>query len=193
MIVLSFMLFLQRLLQLIIMFGNYFSHTLITPKRLYLSSTAVFVHLLMIYPLKKWPRFFQNAHAPLIILTHSTFIFNDKSVFADDQLITFIGQQMIIFVCVVLLSGSWVYTCLGILATYIITILFFALIVDLYVGVIAPQLFLFQLILSFIAYFCEKKYKFEFLQIKQNQTMKRELENLIESLPESILLYEQSN
>lgn len=163
MFLISLMLFFQRLLQLIIMIGNFFTHTLITDKRLWLSSIAIGAHLISLIPLKLYPRIFQKIHAPMLILTHTTFVFNDKSVFMDDQLITFLGQQMIIFVCVVVLSDSWLCTFLSILVTYIITVVFFAVKIELYVGVLAPQMFLFLLILTFTAYFCEKKYKFEFL------------------------------
>ena len=46
------------------------------------------------------------------------------------------------------------------------------------------------LVLSYKTYFMERKYKLEFLQIKQNKTMRRELRHMLEVLPEGILIYD---
>jgi uncharacterized membrane protein len=57
-------------------------------------------------------------------------------------------------------------------------------------GVIIPQFILLYVVLTYKTYFIEKKYKSEFLQIKQNKTMKREFRHMLEVVPEGILIYE---
>ena len=44
--------------------------------------------------------------------------------------------------------------------------------------------------LIYISYFCESKYKHEFLQIKYNRKLKNELKHILEIVPEAIVIYD---
>ena len=57
-------------------------------------------------------------------------------------------------------------------------------------GVIIPQFVLLYMVLTYKTYFVELKYKSEFLQIKQNKTLKREFRHMLEVVPEGILIYD---
>ena len=43
--------------------------------------------------------------------------------------------------------------------------------------------------LAYLAYFCERRIKTEFLQLKENEQMKDELRHILEVVPEAILIY----
>ena len=90
----------------------------------------------------------------------------------------------------VLLNSRWLVTFFGLLCTTTITAVFFTLRLKIYEGVVVPQLVVMLVVLTYITYFCEKKYKHEFFQIKQNQMLTKEFKHLLELVPESILLYE---
>ena len=60
-------------------------------------------------------------------------------------------------------------------------------------GVNVPQFALLFITLAYMNYFIEKKFKSEFLQIKQNKTMKREFRHMLEVVPEGILIYEPTS
>ena len=47
-----------------------------------------------------------------------------------------------------------------------------------------------MIVLTYKTYFMERKSKMEFLQIKQNKTMKKELRHMLEVVPEGILIYD---
>lgn len=49
---------------------------------------------------------------------------------------------------------------------------------------------IFCIILVFIAYFCDKKGKEEFLQVKLNKRLNEEMRHIIEVVPEGILIYD---
>ncbi len=57
-------------------------------------------------------------------------------------------------------------------------------------GVILPQQVMFAIVLIFVAYFCERKYKYEFLQIKNNRKLKNEFKHILEVVPEAIMIYD---
>jgi hypothetical protein len=57
-------------------------------------------------------------------------------------------------------------------------------------GVLIPQQAFLVLILISITYFCEMKYKHEFLQIKYNRRLKNEFKHVVDVMPEAILFYE---
>lgn len=52
---------------------------------------------------------------------------------------------------------------------------------------------MFAIVIIFVAYFCERKYKHEFLQIKYNRKLKNEFKHILEVVPEAIMIYDSSN
>ena len=52
---------------------------------------------------------------------------------------------------------------------------------------------MFAIVIIFVAYFCERKYKYEFLQIKYNRKLKNEFKHILEVVPEAIMIYDSSN
>ena len=50
---------------------------------------------------------------------------------------------------------------------------------------------LFGLMFMFIAYFCERKYKQEYLLIKSTNKLMNEFKNILEVIPESIVIYDE--
>ena len=52
---------------------------------------------------------------------------------------------------------------------------------------------MFAVVIIFVAYFCERKYKNEFLQLKYNKKLKNEFKHILEVVPEAIMIYDQSN
>jgi hypothetical protein len=49
------------------------------------------------------------------------------------------------------------------------------------------------IVIIFVAYFCERKYKNEFLQIKNNIKLKNEFKHILEVVPEAIMIYDPTN
>ena len=47
-------------------------------------------------------------------------------------------------------------------------------------------------VVAFTSYFCEKKFKLEFLQLKHNEQMHSDIRKVLENLPEGILLFKQA-
>ena len=43
----------------------------------------------------------------------------------------------------------------------------------------------------FIGYFCESKYKNEFLQLKYSRKLMNEFKHILEKVPESIVIYDE--
>ncbi len=52
---------------------------------------------------------------------------------------------------------------------------------------------MFAIVIIFVAYFWERKYKYEFLQIKYNRKLKNEFKHILEVVPEAIMIYDSSN
>jgi len=82
----SLLLFLQRILFFIILLINYFIEgTTVDRRRLWLNSIGVGVHLLLLIPLHlKKIGFWEYVHAPLLIVTFQTYVFNDDTISAEN-------------------------------------------------------------------------------------------------------------
>ncbi len=97
---------------------------------------------------------------------------------------------MTVAVCIIVISQKWVYTSLAILFMLVVSVLFFGLKQKLYLGTLIPQFVLIYFLLTYLAFFCEKRTKTEFLRTQENQELKDEFKSLLEQVPESILLFE---
>lgn len=83
-------------------------------------------------------------------------------------------------------------TSLAIVISFASTLIFFGAVLGLSLELLIPQLILFSLVLIFLAYFCECKYKEEFFQIKENRRLKNELKHAMGVVPEAIFMYDAS-
>jgi uncharacterized protein YqgQ len=104
-------------------------------------------------------------------------------------MLLFVGQQLILILCTVVLSERWLLTSVCILFSLVTTMLSLIFNLDYYLGFIIPQICIQQVVYTYIAYFCEKRTKYEFIQLRENSLMKDELRYMLESVPEAILIY----
>jgi hypothetical protein len=93
-------------------------------------------------------------------------------------------------VCIVILNQAWPITIIAVVLYEIEVILNFGLKLEYNLGVILPQQILYSVVLVSISYFCEKKFKEEFLQAKKNEKLTRDFKHALEIVPEAILLYD---
>ena len=52
---------------------------------------------------------------------------------------------------------------------------------------------MFAIVIILVAYFCERKYKCEFLHLKYNRKLKNEFKHTLEVVPEAIMIYNPEN
>jgi hypothetical protein len=67
------------------------------------------------------------------------------------------------------------------------------IVLNMYLGIVIPQQVLLFFVLSLICYFCENKYKQEFLSIKYNKKLKNEFKLVLDLIPEGIVIYDPNN
>jgi len=51
------------------------------------------------------------------------------------------------------------------------------------------SIYLTLILLSFTTYYCEKRVKTEFIQLRYNKRINQEMSQLIENIPEGIIIY----
>jgi c-di-AMP phosphodiesterase-like protein len=99
---------------------------------------------------------------------------------------------MTVAICMIVISQKWVYTSLAILFMLVVTVIYFGVKQKLYLGVLIPQFVLIYFLLTYLAFFCERRSKTEFLRTLDSMELQTEddFKNLIEQVPESILLFD---
>ena len=93
-------------------------------------------------------------------------------------------------IAVVILNQNWIFTTISIFIVYTSECLFYGLLCDIKVNVIAPQYFLLATSLGIMTYYMETKHKSEFLQNKLNRTLKSEFKHMINVMPEAIVIFD---
>ncbi|TNV84459.1 hypothetical protein FGO68_gene5675 [Halteria grandinella] len=190
-IFISALLFVQRMIFLIILLVSSFQNDTVDNRRLWLNGSGRAIHLIallaLIFSRRVWV---QQLHGPIIILSYLAFVFNKKNAIQDEQFISLFGQHMIIIVCIVIMNTSWIITAIAVVCSFVSMLLFLGVTQQFYMGLILPQMVIFCIILVFISYFCDKKSKEEFLQVKLNMRLNEEMRHIIEVVPEGILIYD---
>jgi hypothetical protein len=135
--------------------------------------------------------FFQDLHAPLVIFSCYTCLFNSANALTDSQGTTLSVQQLlIVIVSIAVLSINWMLTSFTMLLTTATNFRFMINTPDMYLGEALPQQLLMLGALSYICYFCENKHKSEFLQIKYNKKLKIDFKKVLEEVPEGLVIYD---
>jgi hypothetical protein len=91
---------------------------------------------------------------------------------------------------VFVLSQSWIVSSFGIVLTIASNVLFYLLFFKMKSGVLIPQQVFLAIILICVTYFCEMKYKHEFMRLRYNMRLKNEFKHVVDVMPEAIVFYE---
>jgi hypothetical protein len=177
---------------LVVLFNYFLNSASVDSQRIYLNSIGLGIHMLALLPLYLGrTQFFQVLHAPLVILSCYTCMFNSVNVFTESQGSTLSVQQLlIVIVSIAVLSINWMLTSFVILLITVTNCRFMINTPDMYLGEALPQQLLMLGALSYICYFCENKHKGEFLQIKYNKKLKIDFKTVLEEVPEGLVIYD---
>ena len=104
-----------------------------------------------------------------------------------------IANYMLLMVLGILCNGKWLYTVISIFVCCLGYILFYALYLNLYDGQFIIELSAISAFFCYASYFLEAKLKHEFVQMDQIQHMNDDLSNLLSSLPDGIVIYNERN
>jgi hypothetical protein len=163
------MLIVQRVFFFMLLLINWFATSNeISEGRLYLNAIGVGIHIISLLCLVYLPYnsgFQQRIHAAVVIISYQIFVLNVFYKNSEHEVITFVGQQMVISVCVVILSQQWIVTSLALFFAFATSALYYSVGLHYYIGVIIPQICLLFLVLVYVSYFSERRSKSEFLQI----------------------------
>ncbi len=99
--------------------------------------------------------------------------------------------MMIIAICVLILNQAWLVTSAAMLIIFLIIGLWFGLTCDIYVGVLVPQLFTTFIVMVCLLYAAERQLKVDFLQLKVNTSLKQDFKEIVEAVPEGILIFSE--
>ena len=103
-------LFIQRVIFLTILVVNHFASdpnmgNYPDSRRILMTSSGLLVHLIMIILIvisdKEW---ILVIHGPIVILSYLNYLGNTHHSFGPDQMVTFVGQQMVITIGVAVLN-----------------------------------------------------------------------------------------
>ena len=125
---------------LIILFNHFLNNASVDSQRIYFDSIGLGIHILALLPLCFGRiNFFQVLHAPLLILSYQTCIFNSANASTDSQGNTLFVQQLLIVIVIAVLSINWMLTSFVILLTSATNCIFMANTPDMHLGVALPQ------------------------------------------------------
>ena len=86
---------------------------------------------------------------------------------------------MFMFLCSVLVSVNWLLTSITFGLCILGTIIFYNVVIQIsYISIISSLINVF-ISVTFTTYYCEMKRKMEFLQLKSNEEMKKELNKVL--------------
>jgi c-di-AMP phosphodiesterase-like protein len=89
------------------------------------------------------------------------------------------------------INQKWLVTSAAIFITYLAIALWLGITCELYMGIIIPQLILTFIPLTALVYALERQFKIDFLQNKINRSLKGEFKQMIEAVPEGILIFDE--
>ena len=91
-----------------------------------------------------------------------------------------------------MMNISWLFTTLSTICACSISAYYYCHLLKYPFEAIGTLLIMTMLVVAFTSYFCEKKFKLEFLQLKHNEQMHSDIRKVLENLPEGILLFKQA-
>ena len=126
---------------LVVLFNYFLNSASVDSQRIYLNSIGLGIHMLALLPLYLGrTQFFQVLHAPLVILSCYTCMFNSANVFTESQGSTLSVQQLlIVIVSIAVLSINWMLTSFTILLITATNCRFMINTPDMYLGEALPQ------------------------------------------------------
>jgi PAS domain-containing protein len=79
------------------------------------------------------------------------------------------------------------------LATFVTFGLWLVLTCHLYMGVLIPQFSFLFIVMTALAYAVERQIKLEFLKSEENRSMKHEFQDMLETVPEGIVIFDEKD
>ena len=132
-------------------------------------------------------------HGPLVMTSYLTYCFNDPATFTPvSALANMMGLHIYLFTAVALMNINWLVTTFSAIFACSISIYYYCHLLKYPFEAIGVSLILTMSVVVYTSYFCEKKFKLEFLQLKHNEQMHSDIRNVLENLPEGILLFKQA-
>jgi c-di-AMP phosphodiesterase-like protein len=95
-------------------------------------------------------------------------------------------------VCVMMMSKSWILVSAGMALTFLSFSVWLTVVCDLYMGVVAAQFSMVYVVLTVLSYIIERQLKLEFVQSSENNSLKQEFRQMLDVVPEGILIYDQA-
>lgn len=184
-----FLLVIRAAFQLMIIAG--FVKGAVIDHRFYLLLGGNLWHLAILPLTWKFPIQLQRFHAPSIIISYSLFLFNPEEAFSDPSfaLSNALGLLLFSFSSAVIVNSNWVLTGLATAASYGGSIAYYSLVLNYKQEVIIFSFTINAIVVIYTAYICEKRHKTEFLQMRHHEQLYQDIREVLQKLPEGILLF----
>ncbi len=88
-------------------------------------------------------------------------------------------------------STVWIYSAVAMMVTFIVTIVFYSVMLDLNETTVIMQYLVTTLLTVYCAYQSEYRIKNEFLNMNEIKKMNEDLQNILLNFPEGIVLYDE--
>lgn len=138
-------------------------------KRCCLYFIGSLIHLVILPVGWKYPLQLQHWHAPIAYLSYFTYLINEPAVVAKSSSLSYlVGVMVFGYACAVLININWLLTSAAVNAGVVATFGYFTYGLNYKVGDYIVCFLGAMLVITFSAYFSEKRMKECFLQLKYN-------------------------
>ena len=125
----------------------------------------------------------------LVILSYGVYQFNTKSDFnMNDTLSNIVGMYLTMICSCTLISTNWIFTSIGSGIQSISSLFFYCNELDYNISQISASIILVFILLCITTYYTEKTMKSEFFQFRYNEILRKDMNTVIEDLPEGVLI-----
>jgi hypothetical protein len=185
----SICLLVSRLIFTIVLIVEY-TLSNVTIRRIMSEFLGMALHVLAMGLGWKFPLTMQRFHAPIVIISYGMNMVNTKVDFkVEDQISNIIGFHFILFTSNVFINSSWIPTCVCNFVMATVSVCYYRFELNFGLNQLLTSIYLTLILLSFTTYYCEKRVKTEFIQLRYNKRINQEMSQLIENIPEGIIIY----
>ena len=156
---------------------------------------ALLAHYLLIGMLENNPTHYKY-HSSLTVVMFCTLTLNDASLYADlltDSAAITIGYTSASYLASFFLAYQWIYFAMGHLMTTCIAVYYYVNCFGMMLHTLVPSFLMSSFACISIAYYTELLDKKEFLEKERIKTMKRDLNKVLKSMPEGVMIFERYN